>query len=135
MKTSNTSPYDLRRPRKQQRTDGDHCYLDDAPEGFKSCCDVLLKVDDGSELPAHSQILAKYSSVVADMLSDGPLCRASHLEKASLPLTDCSRATAISLMAMLYSGPRQAIHHIREDTSMQIASLAHKLNIKVLLPC
>ena len=119
-------------PKSPQRMSVDHLYLEAVPEGFGCGCDMLLELDDGSELRAHSQILARYSSVFADMLFHGPLYRASHLEKVSLPLTDCSRATAISLMTMLYSGLFQPIHHITDNYSMQIAGLAHKLNIKVV---
>lgn len=36
--------------------------------GLLNSCDILLKLDDGSEIPAHSQILARCSGVFADML-------------------------------------------------------------------
>ena len=61
-------------------------YLDDTPDSFAQTCDVLLKLDDGSELPAHSQILAQFSSVCADMLNDGLLSGASNLAKAKMVL-------------------------------------------------
>ena len=117
--------------------DGNHpneneqTYLADAPEAFAKTCDVLLKLDDGSELPAHSQILARFSSVCASMLDGGPLSSASTLQKADVPLIDCSRATAISFLSLLYS--TQQFEHMRKnvDSSMAIASLAHKLDIKV----
>ena len=107
----------------------EYTYLDGTPEGFAKGCDVLL--DDGSELPAHSQILARFSSVCANMLDDGPLSSASTLKKAVLPLTQCSRATAITFLSMLYS--THHFEHIKEnrDSSMAIASLAHKLDMEV----
>ena len=38
-------------------------YLAKGPKDLLESCDVLLKLDDDSELPAHSQILARYMSV------------------------------------------------------------------------
>ncbi len=112
--------------------DAKQTYLDGFPESFVKSCDVLLKLDDGSSLPAHSQALAKYSNVIADMLHDGPLSPASILhKKAELPLTDCSRATAISFLTVLYS--HKAVKHITQDSSLAIAALAHKLDMKVCL--
>ena len=112
----------------------EHTYLADAPEPFVRTCDVLLKLDDGSELPAHSQILCRFSRVFANMLDDGPLSSASTLNKATLPLTHCSRATAISFLSMLYSP--QHFEHIQKnrDSSMAMASLAHKLDMQVYPP-
>ena len=90
---------------------------------------MLLKLDDKSQLPAHSQILALHSKVCADMLDDGPLPAASAVKKAVLPLTDCSKDTAVSLLNVLYS--YQPVKMITQDFSMAIASLAHKLDMKV----
>ncbi len=107
----------------------DHPYLDGKPEGFVKSCDVLLKLDDGSQLPAHSHILTLHSKVCADMLDDGPLSAASALKKVELPLTDCSKDTAVSLLEVLYS--YQPVEEITQDNSMAIAGLAHKLDMKV----
>ena len=107
-------------------------YVDDAPENFAKSCNVLLKLDDGSELPAHSQILARFSSVCADMHDDdGPLSCASCSKKVHLPLTDCSRATAVSFLSVVYS--TQQFEQIKKskDNRMEIALLAHKLNMEV----
>ena len=93
---------------------------------------MLLRLDDGGELPAHSQILARYSGVFASML-DGPLSDTSAIKNATVPLSDCSRATAISLLSVLYTGPSQPKEHIKWESSMSIASLAHKLDMKVHL--
>ncbi len=109
--------------------DAKYDYLDGKPEIFEKCCDVLLKLDDGSKLPVHSPILAQYSTVVADMLDDGPLSTTSAKQRAELPLTDCTRDTANRFLTVLYS--HEAVKHITKDTSMDIASLAHKLNMKV----
>lgn len=78
-----------------------YLYLEDAPASFKESCD-LLNSDDETELPAHSQILARHSSLFADMLVDGPLSRASPLNKACLPLTDCAADTATKMITTLY---------------------------------
>ncbi len=80
-----------------------YTYLHGKPESFVNSCDVLLKLDDGSKLPAHSLFLASHSRVCADMLDGGPLSAASALNKIELPLTDCSKDTAISLLKVLYS--------------------------------
>ena len=109
--------------------DDDCCYLDGTPETFAKSCDVLLRLDDGSELPAHSQVLARLSNVCASMLDDGPLSGASTSKKTTLPLSDCSKATAINLLAVIYSA--QPTQHIESDSAMALASLAHKLDMKV----
>ena len=111
----------------------EHPYLADAPESFAKSCDVLLKLDDGSNLPAHSQILTRYSSVFANMLEDGPLSSASAKEKVTVPLSDCSRSIAIRLLTMLYSTQRWDFTEETKHASITVASLAHKLNMEVRL--
>ncbi len=110
-------------------------YFRGAPENFDKSCDVLLKLDDGSNLPTHSQILARYSSVCANMLDDeGPLFSASTSKKANLPLTDYSRPAVISFLSVLYSN--QQYEYIKKNrvSCMAIASLAHRLDNEVHLP-
>ena len=104
-------------------------YLGDAPKSFAKSCDVLLKLDDGIELPVHSQVLARLSSVCANMLDDGPLSHATPLKKATLPLTDCSRDTVINLLKVIYAV--QPDKHIKSDSCTALAGLAHKLDMKV----
>ena len=107
-------------------------YFDGIPDSFVRCCDVLLKLDDGVELPAHSQTLARFSKVCASMLDDdGPLSSASASKKALLPLTDCSRATAIGLMSVLYSTHQYDCLRKNRESCMGIAKLAHKLDMEV----
>ena len=96
---------------------------------FGSDCDVLLKLDDGGELPAHSQHLARFSKVCQAMLEDGVFSETSTLEKVVVPLTDCSRATVISLLSALYS--KRPKDHISKKSSIGMFCLAHKLDIKV----
>ena len=118
-------------PSKLNGMDTNFPYLDGIPKSYAKHCDVLLKLDDGSLLPAHAQILARYSKVCADMFDDGPLAAASAAEKAELPLTDCSKDTAVSLLTVLYS--HKPINEITQDSSMAIAGLAHKLDMEVCL--
>ena len=80
-----------------------YTYLNDCPDDFVKSFDVLLKLDDGSKLPAHSQTLARFSGVCAGMLAGGPLSNISASKKATLPLSDCSTATVISLLSVLYA--------------------------------
>ena len=109
-------------------------YLDRVPENFRMRSDVLLKLDDGSELPAHSQYLDRFSSVCASMLDDdGPLSCASVSEKGHLRLTDCSRATAIKFLSALYSTQQYDYLKMNKDSCMAIAGLAHKLDVEVYL--
>ena len=110
----------------------EHHYFHGLPMVFVRCCNVLLKLDDGSELPAHSQYLARFSSVCAGMLDDdGPLSSASPSKKAHLPLTDCSRTTAVKLMSVLYSTEQHAYIKKNRDCCMAVAGLAHKLDMEV----
>ena len=111
--------------------DGNLTYLDDCSEEFVRSCDLLLKLDDGSVLPAHSQILARYSGVFASMLDGGPLSDISATKKATVPLSDCSRTAASSLLSVLYTGPCQPMEHIKWESCMLVANVAHKLDIKV----
>ncbi len=106
-------------------------YLDGTPDSFRKSCDVLLKLDDGSKLPAHALFLARYSKVFAAMLDDGPLSAASVLNKAELPLADCSKTAALSLLAVTYSNKESK--NISKESSMAVASLAHRLDMQVCL--
>ncbi len=109
-------------------------YIEDHKEsGFVKSCDVLLKLDDGSELPAHSHNLARASSVCNAVLDDslsGPDVEPT-LERITMPLKNCSRATVISLISAVYS--KKPIEYIPKELepNMAIATLAHKLNMQV----
>ena len=48
-------------------------HLAEGPKDVLESCDVLLKLDDGTELPAHSQVLARCMPVFCGMLAEGPL--------------------------------------------------------------
>ena len=105
-------------------------HLEGLSEDFRKSCNVLVQTDDGVNLPVHTQILAKHSKVCAAMLADGLLSAASVQQKAVLPLTECSTATAIRLLRVLYSN--EPIKYIPQNSSMAIASLAHKLDMQVV---
>ena len=57
-----------KRPRRSLALIAGKNYLDWTPEAYIKRCDVLLKLDDGSELPAHAEFLARFSKVCASMM-------------------------------------------------------------------
>ena len=81
----------------------DHPYLTEGPKSLLNSCDILLSLDDGTELPAHSQVLARCSSIFANMLDDGPLSCASTTNKVAVPFNDCSREEASKFLSAVYS--------------------------------
>ncbi len=125
-----------KRPRRSLAPSAAYNYLNGVPDSYVKRCDVLLKLDDGSELRVHSGTLARFSNVCASMFDDdGPLSSASASEMAHLPLSDCSRATALGLVSELYS-PQQYDYlkkNMDSEFCMAIASLAHKLDMAVCL--
>ena len=61
---------------------------------------------------------------------DGPLSSASRSNKACLPLTDCSGLAAVRFLSVAYSTQQfEQIRKIR-DSGMEIARIAHKLNME-----
>ncbi len=108
----------------------DYSYLAEVPDGLLSSCDILLKLDDGGELPAHSQILARYSTVFTDMLATGggPL---SWQRKVDVPLENCTREAAVDFLTVVYS-PYPS-KHINEASALPVARLADKYGMKVCL--
>lgn len=44
-------------------------YMSSRPESFVESADVILKLDSGDELRAHSTLLSYHSDVLSDMLS------------------------------------------------------------------
>ena len=97
-------------------------YYDYRNPSFVTGCDALLKLDDGSKLPVHLEDLARASKVCEAMLDDGVLSGTSTSGKVNLPLTDCSRATAIGLLSALYS--RWPIQHITSTSTPFTFSLS-----------
>jgi len=104
-------------------------YFAEVSERLINSCDIVLTLDDGSALPAHSQIIARYSQVFADMLDGGPLAGASGLAKVDLPLSDCCKEDALTFLSIIYSpNPRG---RIEDSSALSIARIAHKYGMKV----
>ena len=109
-------------------------YLTTGPKRLRQSCDILLELDDGTELPAHSQVLAKYSEIFSDMLAveeGGPLFSASASSKIKLPLDDCTEEVAIKFLSVLYS--IKPSKYIDEATGFSVARLGHKYGMQVCL--
>lgn len=108
------------------------CYLAEGPQGFLKSCDLLLKLDDGSELPAHSQILARCMPVFAGMVDGGPLSSASAVNVLTVPFSECSLVEARRFLAAIYScNPHK---HIDDVSALSIARLSHKYGVQVQSP-
>ena len=109
-------------------------YLIGGPAGFGTCCDILLRLDDGTELPAHTQILARHSKIFCDMLQDdgGALISASALKRIVVPMTDCSQDTATAFLSAVYSSQLNT-ENLGETSALPVAGLAHKYEMKVSL--
>ena len=105
-------------------------YLAEGPQGFQNSCDILLKLDDGKQLPAHSQILAHRIPLFAGMMDKGgPLTKATAANVVEVPFGDCSLVEATSFISALYSfEPRL---HIDKADAFAIARLADKYDVKV----
>lgn len=106
-----------------------HTYFTDVPQGLANSCDTLLLLDDGTKLPAHAAILARLSGVFSGMLDGGPLAAASHNNMVVVPIGECTGNVADRLLSIVYTG--QYKQHITESSAWELASLGHKLNMKV----
>ncbi len=107
----------------------DYRNLKEGPAGLLATCDILLSLDDGSELPTHSQILARCSPVFNGLGEEGILSKSSSADKVVLPFSDCSREAAIDFLVAIYSlRPHEVI---KEASALSTARLAHKYGVKV----
>ncbi len=98
-------------------------YFAGKPAGLARSADVLLVLDSGEELPVHSAFLTAHSNLFCDMLS---VARKS-AEKAKLPVTDCSKDSAVALLNYIYDtgfGDREQV-----DKAQEIVHLADKLGM------
>lgn len=89
-----------------------HLHLDhlaEALEGLSDSCDMLLKLDDGSALQAHSPVLARCSPVLLWHVHEGPLASAPAQNKAAVPLMECETNVAIKLLTVVLSHSQQRI--------------------------
>ena len=76
------------------------CYI---PQRLQKSCDVLLKLDDGNKLPAHSLFLAHSMTEFCKMLgNDGPLARASQENVVTIPFSGCSLLEARQFLSAIY---------------------------------
>jgi len=111
--------------------EADHAYLAEGPDNFLDICDMVLTLEDKSELPAHSQVLARCSHVFSAMLiKEGPVYNASAANKVRVPLSDCSKEIAVIFLSAIYSG--KPSRHIDIETAMSVARQGHKYGLKVV---
>ena len=104
-------------------------YFAKVSERLINTCDIVRKLDDGSALPVHYQIIARFSHVFADMLDGGPLAGALGSAKVTLPLSECSKEDALTFLSIMYSPDPRG--HIEETSALSIASIEHKYGMKV----
>ena len=104
-------------------------YLAEGPQGLLKTCDVVLKLDDGTELPVHSQLLARCSPVLFGMLDGGPLSNTSAATTVSVPFSECSVLEAQNFLSAIYSF--KATEHIDISSALSIARLSHKYDVGV----
>ena len=106
-------------------------HLAEGPPDLVNSCDIILKLDNGTELPAHAQILARCMPVFCDMLDGGPLSNSSVMNVVSVPFSDCSLEEANCFLSAIYSF--RAYEHITTRSALSIARLSHKYGVKVCL--
>ena len=107
----------------------EHPYLAEGPQGLLKTCDVVLKLDDGTELPVHSQLMARCSPVFLGMLDGGPLSDDSAAKIVSVPFSECSVKKAQNFLSAIYSF--KATEHIDIDSALSSARLSHKYGVEV----
>ena len=106
-----------------------YAYFAEGPKCLVNSCDILLKLDDGTKLPAHSPVLARFSPVFAGLLDGGCLSRASREHKVELPMSGCPREEVISFLSVLYSASPDK--RIDQASAISTARLADKLGMQV----
>ena len=111
------------------KMEGDQPYLANGPEDLRESCDVVLKLDYGTTLPIHSQVLARRMSVFSGMVAGGPLTKASAENVVSAPFSDCTVEEATRFLSAIYSV--RASDFINAESAMSIARLSHKYGVEV----
>ena len=104
-------------------------YLAEGSQGLQKTCDVVLKLDDGTELPVHSQVLARCPPVFFGMLDGGPLSEASASKVVSVPFSECSVKEAQCFLSIIYS--LRGSEHIDIHSALSLARLSHKYGVEV----
>ena len=108
--------------------DQELCYLKEGPEGLLESCDTLLSLDDGSELPVHSPVLARCSSVFHGMMDEG-LLKVTAENRVVVPLGECLWEEATAFLSVIYS--LEPLTHINKATALSVARLGDRYGIKV----
>lgn len=103
-------------------------YLSNRPESFEKSADVILKLDSGDTLPAHSTLLSFHSDVFSDMLS---LNRCEESRFQVLPFPDCTLDAALSLLQCIYA--RCGRYRFNVQGGELVAELAHKFGMDGIL--
>ena len=106
-----------------------HSYFADVPQGLANSCDTILLLDDGTKLPAHAAILARVSGVFSSMLDEGPLAAASRKIMVVVPIYECTQDVLKRLLSIIYTSRYQI--DTTESSALSLASLGHKLDMKV----
>ncbi|BDA50733.1 hypothetical protein COCOBI_16-4110 [Coccomyxa sp. Obi] len=99
-------------------------YLRNRPESFVEAADVILKLDSGDTLAAHSTLLSFHSDVFSDMLS---LNKPGDSRFHVLPLSDCSLDDALSFLKCIYT--RCEADRFCVEGAEAVAALANKFGM------
>ncbi|BDA50735.1 hypothetical protein COCOBI_16-4130 [Coccomyxa sp. Obi] len=103
-------------------------YLSNRPKSFVDSADVILKLDSGDTLPAHSALLSFHSDVLSDMLS---LSRSGDSRVQVLPFPDCTLDAALTLLKYIYA--RYGEERITVEGAETVIVLANKFGMDSIL--
>lgn len=103
-------------------------YLTNRPESFVESADVILKLDSGDTLPAHSTLLSCQSDALSDMLS---LDKSGDSRFQVVPFPDCTLDAALSLLKYIYA--RRGVDRISVEGAETVAVLANKFGMEDIL--
>ncbi len=101
------------------------------PKELRSKVDVLLKLESGHILPAHTEVLAHFLPVIEEMVKDGCLSKASPKNVVTVSMCNASLQQATLFLQLLYDGSHQYSKHITKDTALSIARLSHNYGSQV----
>ena len=104
-------------------------YLRNRPKAFVESADVILKLDSGDRLPAHSALLSLHSDVLFDMLS---LDRSSDTGLLILPFPDCTLDVALSFLQCIYGTSHEG-RFLSVEGAGTVAELATKFGMGGIL--
>ena len=104
-------------------------YFADVPQGLANSGDTLVLLDDGTKLPAHAAILARSSGVFSGMLDGDPWLLLRTTTGLLCLSASAQKMWPTSFSRVVYTG--KCRNHITESSAWDLASLGHKLNMKV----